>query len=599
MSTNTAKVTAESATVIYARVSSEEQVQGYSIQAQLRACRDWAAKHGYKVAKEYLDEGYSASRHLEKREAFKEMLGDAALKSHPFDMIIVHKLDRFSRDSLESFTSKAILKRHKVRLISVQEPVVGSDAPEDAFMEHILVGMAEFYSRNLSREIRKGLLERVRQGHLVFHPPFGYKKEILERQEGYKRTRIISRAVIDPKAAPIVQQIYELFDHGTGYKQIAQRLNCDGHRTLKGHTFGVKFVHRVLRNPAYIGVLEYNLRQDRGPRDPLLIPGFYPPIIDESLNRRVQERVQRSAADWQNSQAHRTNYLLSGLVVCARCGHHFTGSAAKGGKFHYYTCQTYLKKGKDGCAAKLVNKNKLEATVLNEIQKHVLTRSNVEKYIQLVIAQASAVNATANPEEIANRLAIEDAEIRLRRWEDTIERGLLSPEDAAKRIKAIRAELDALRNQQSSLDRERDGKVKILPIPTKLMDAYIRVMRLKAKGIGGKKEFLRELLKQVRIDGDEVTVTYRLPLENLPAGSKNRFFTVCHLVEAGGIEPPSEGFPSSMTTCLAADLISLRKPPAAGSRESIRFRSQPHPLRQENRPIPLNDILSDPAGENR
>jgi site-specific DNA recombinase len=83
------------------------------------------------------------------------MLGDAASKGHPFDAIIVHKLDRFSRDSLESFTSKATLKRQKVRLISIQEPVVDSNAPEDAFMEHILAGMAEFYSRNLSREIRK------------------------------------------------------------------------------------------------------------------------------------------------------------------------------------------------------------------------------------------------------------------------------------------------------------------------------------------------------------------------------------------------------------------------------------------------------------
>jgi site-specific DNA recombinase len=143
MSTNTLSKPLQTA-VIYARVSSEEQVQGYSIQAQLRACREWANKRGYKVEKEYLDEGYSASRHLEKRESFKEMLADAASKSHPFDIIVVHKLDRFSRDSLESFTSKAILKRHKVRLISVQEPVVGSEAPEDAFMEHILVGMAEF-----------------------------------------------------------------------------------------------------------------------------------------------------------------------------------------------------------------------------------------------------------------------------------------------------------------------------------------------------------------------------------------------------------------------------------------------------------------------
>jgi site-specific DNA recombinase len=63
---------------------------------------------------------------------------DAASKTRPFDIVVVHKLDRFSRDSLESFTSKAIFKRRKIRLISVQEPVVGSGAPEDAFMEHIL-----------------------------------------------------------------------------------------------------------------------------------------------------------------------------------------------------------------------------------------------------------------------------------------------------------------------------------------------------------------------------------------------------------------------------------------------------------------------------
>jgi len=215
--TNTATVE-QKAAVIYARVSSEEQVQGYSIQAQLRACREWAEKHGYKVTKEYLDEGYSASRNLDRRESFKEMLCDAASKSRFFDAIVVHKLDRFSRDSLESSTSKAILKRHKVQLISVQEPVVGSDAPEDAFMEHILVGMAEFYSKNLAREIRKGLSERIRQGFLVFRPPYGYRRQVIEKREGQKRTRTISRPVIDDAAAAVVKRIFDLYDRGVGYR---------------------------------------------------------------------------------------------------------------------------------------------------------------------------------------------------------------------------------------------------------------------------------------------------------------------------------------------------------------------------------------------
>jgi predicted site-specific integrase-resolvase len=92
--------------VIYARVSSEEQVRGYSIQAQLRACHEWAEKHGYMVAKEYLEEGQSAFRNLEKRTALKELLADSASKERSFSLIIVHKLDRLFRNTLESATAR-------------------------------------------------------------------------------------------------------------------------------------------------------------------------------------------------------------------------------------------------------------------------------------------------------------------------------------------------------------------------------------------------------------------------------------------------------------------------------------------------------------
>ena len=189
---------------------------------------------------------------------------DAASKSHPFDTIVVHNLDRFSRDSLESFTSKAILKRHKVRLISVQEPVVGSDAPEDAFMEHILVGMAEFYSKNLAREIRKGLTERIRQGFLVFRPPYGYHRQVIEKREGQKRTRTISRPVVDEAAAGVVRRIFDLCDRGVGYKEITKILNNDGLRTAQGKRFAINHIYWILRNKAYVGVLEYNFRERYG-----------------------------------------------------------------------------------------------------------------------------------------------------------------------------------------------------------------------------------------------------------------------------------------------------------------------------------------------
>jgi DNA invertase Pin-like site-specific DNA recombinase len=385
--TNTATVE-QKAAVIYARVSSEEQVQGYSIQAQLRACRESAEKHGYKVVKEYLDEGYSASRNLDRRESFKEMLSDAASKSRFFDAIVVHKLDRFSRDSLESSTSKAILKRHKVQLISVQEPVVGSDAPEDAFMEHILVGMAEFYSKNLAREIRKGLSERIRQGFLVFRPPYGYRRQVIEKREGQKRTRTISRPVIDDAAAAVVKRIFDLYDRGVGYKEITKILNSEGLRTAQGNRFSSNHIYWILRNKAYVGVLEYNFRQRYGPVEPMTIPEFYPTIVDQQVFNRVQEKLRLSAADWRNSYTNRTTYLLSGLVVCETCGCRYLGTSAKGGKFHYYGCGSYLKGGKKRCAARLVNKNKLENAVLAKIQEEILTADNIRIYIQRVMETA-------------------------------------------------------------------------------------------------------------------------------------------------------------------------------------------------------------------
>ncbi len=529
---------------LYARVSSNEQVQGYSIQAQLRACHDWAQKHGYKIVKEYLDEGYSASRNLEKREAFKEMLADAASKNPLFDIIIVHKLDRFSRDSLESVTARAILKRQKITLASVQEPMVGKDSTEDAFFEHILVGMAEFYSKNLSREIRKGLLERARQGHLVFRPPYGYKREVIGRQEGHKRTRIISRPVIDDKAAPIVRRIFELFEQGAGYKSIALTLNGEGYRSEPGKKFRSSHIARVLANKAYLGLLEYNFRQDRGSREPLTIPGFYPPIIDESLFNRVQEKLKETASYWQNAHAHTTEYLLSRLVICGACGHHYVGTSAKGGKFHYYSCQTYLRKGRDACSAPLLNKEKLEKAVLDQIQRHILSEQNVRRYIELVIEQAQRSRQEPSPEERAINLAIQDAESRLRRWEEALERGLLSLEDTAHRIRELRVEREQLLKRKAAVEEKSRSMAKIVPIPTLLMDAYIREMqaRLYDKKIGYKKEFLRDVLKEVRVKGSEVILTYKLPLKPLTFGqkaSKKEFFTVLQMVVAAGLEPPT------------------------------------------------------------
>ena len=98
----------------------------------------------------------------------------------------------------------------------------------------------------------------------------------------------------------------------------------------------------------------------------------------------------------------------------------------------------------------------------------------------------------------------------MRRWEDALERGLLSLDDAAHRIKAVRQERTALLKTKATLEKSR-SRAKILPIPTPLMDRFIKQMqeRLRDKKIGYNKDFVREIIKEVRVRGKEVILTYK------------------------------------------------------------------------------------------
>jgi hypothetical protein len=128
----------------------------------------------------------------------------------------------------------------------------------------------------------------------------------------------------------------------------------------------------------------------------------------------------------------------------------------------------------------------------------------------------------------------------------------LSLEESAHRIKDLRQERAALLRRKIELEKKSRSMAGVSPIPTKLMAEYIREMqlRLREKKIGYKKDFLKEILQEVRVRNKEITLTYKIPLpQRTPSpGGKNprkeEFFTEEHLVEAGGIEPPSESLPS-------------------------------------------------------
>src|SRR6185369_9031319 len=142
------------------------------------------------------------------------------------------------------------------------------------------------------------------------------------------------------------------------------------------------------------------------------------------------------------------------LVVCDLCGHHYLGTSAKSGRFHYYSCRTYLHRGRAACKAPMVNKDKLEKAVLDQIQEQILSEQNVRKYIDLVLQQARQSKTEPSVEEKAVDLAISDVESKIRRWGDTLERGLLSLEESAHRIKQLRQERADLLQRRLELQKK-------------------------------------------------------------------------------------------------------------------------------------------------
>ena len=142
--------------VIYARYSSENQREE-SIEGQIRECTTFAEKNGITVLKHYIDRAYSAK--TDSRPEFQRMIRDC--KEKLFDMILVWKLDRFSRNRYDSIIYKHTLKKNGVRLVSVNEPI--SESAEGVLLESVLEGFAEYFSLDLAEKVNRGLADRLQK----------------------------------------------------------------------------------------------------------------------------------------------------------------------------------------------------------------------------------------------------------------------------------------------------------------------------------------------------------------------------------------------------------------------------------------------------
>ena len=229
---------------LYIRVSTDEQTE-YSPTAQKRILMKYARDNGYCVSPEniYVDEGFSG-RKAEKRPAFMQMIAEAKRRAKPFDVILVHKFDRFARNREDSVVYKSLLKKEcGVKVISVTETI--EDDKFSVILEAILEAMAEYYSINLSDEVKKGMTEKALRGGLQTIAPLGYSV-------------CGNKLIVVPHEAKIIRLIYESFINGDNYSKIANNLNDIGYKTKKGNGFDGRAVSYILQNPVYKGDIRWS-----------------------------------------------------------------------------------------------------------------------------------------------------------------------------------------------------------------------------------------------------------------------------------------------------------------------------------------------------
>ena len=435
--------------VIYARYSSHSQ-RDVSIDQQIRACKLFAERQGIEVVEIYDDRATTGTN--DRRPAFQRMIKDADRADWQF--VIVYSLDRFARDRYDSAVYKRRLKECGVKVLSAMENI--SDDPTGILMESLLEGLAEYYSKELSRKIKRGMEDNAAKCLCNGQIPFGYRRG----EDG--------RFAIDEAEAPIVQEIYRRIRDGSKLSEIIHDMNQRGIRTKHGKQWSMSSFNRLLSNERYTGVYIYK---------DVRVPGGMPQIIDRPLFDAVQlimhtKKNPRKAPEGVPQRRRQENgiYYLTGKLFCGHCHSPMigiSGRSKQGPLYYYYTCKG--KREKKGCEKKNVNRDFIEMFIATALKETMLN----DRAIRILADAAVSYQKQKSPSAELESLQLRAGEIKksINNIVAAIEAGIFSAATQS-RLAELEAEQKAVLTQLSLLQEETEE-----PLSREEIMAMLRLMR--------------------------------------------------------------------------------------------------------------------------
>ena len=368
---------------IYIRVSTEEQaVEGKSVETQERLGRDWAKKNDYQVVDIFKDEGKSGTNL--NRPALQDML--SRVRNEDIDAVLVQDTDRLARNTLHHLTIKAELKKRKVKLVSISQPML-DDSPEGQAMDTFLAGMNTFASQITGRKTSKVLVEKAKIGWFPGGiPPLGYKNTDNPTPKGTLDKKII---VVDELIAIHIKKIFDMYATGKyNINQMTDYLNDQHIKPPHSTKVHASLVGRTLQNQFYIGKF---LWKDQ------LYEGNHTPLISLPQFHKVQSVL--TAHNQNATRTRKHNFVLRGYLWCADCEKRYWGEKhvkSNGSVYNHYYC-SHCKRDT------YVDKEKIE----NQVKKIFRKIQIKEVHRNTIIAKAKEILSTNRDNQDVNRKRLE------------------------------------------------------------------------------------------------------------------------------------------------------------------------------------------------
>jgi len=501
----------------YARVSTEEQREGQTIDSQVAELDRFAREKAWLIVDVYKDEGWSGA--LMARPALDRLRDDA--RKGLFQAVLINDVDRLARDVAHLGIIKRDLERQGVKVIFRKLPAESS--PTNNLMVNILGSFAEFERELIADRTRRGRRHKVevRQEYLGSITAYGYRYIPKDRAAG--KDGVLEVA---PEEAAIVRQMFEwVAADALSARQIVHRLNDLKIPPRKGgRRWGKSSVLRILRNEMYAGVWYYNKYEGCEPQARSEIryrkdskssmrqrprSEWLPLVLPESLRivprdrwARVQKQLDLNVAFSPRNEKH--PYLLKGLVQCGGCKSRYVGDPCHG-KF-YYRCHARCKRYPS------IREEALNETVVQAIEQVIQNPSvildQIRKLDQMESDQARAGLGEAEEVEYeSNRVQTEEQRIL-----DAYRTGIISPAQLGQ-------QLEKLKTRRAALEARRATLLVQNPTPptreqvTKSVKDYCQEAARQINSFTREawRDFLRLVVRNIVFEGTQVRIEGQIP----------------------------------------------------------------------------------------